>query len=203
MSIKAVIFDADGVLVFPWRFAEHLSGELGITQEATRAFFEGKFTSCLLGEADLAETLPPYLAQWGWTGSCEEFMQLWFSVEDAVDVRVLGAVQKLREVGYGCCLASNQEAHRSEYLRTVMGFGAEFDTLFFSCEIGFKKPDARFYEAVETALGLNGEEIVFWDDSPRHVAAAQERGWQAKLYTDYEDFERQVREIKLAKMDLV
>ena len=200
MSIKAVVFDADGVLVFPWRFAEHLSGELGITQEATRAFFEGKFTDCLLGKADLAQVLPPYLVEWGWTGTCEEFMQLWFSVEDAVDVRMLGAAQELRGSGMICCLASNQEVHRSEYLRTVMGLAAEFDTLFFSCEIGAKKPDARFYEAVETALGLSGAQIAFWDDSPRHVAAAQERGWQAELYTNYEDFERQVREMKKAKM---
>ena len=198
MSVKAVVFDADGVLVFPWRFAEHLSCEFGITQEATRAFFEGKFTDCLLGKTDLAETLPPYLADWGWTGSCEEFLQLWFSVEDAVDDRVLDAARELRGAGLTCCLASNQEKHRSEYMRTVMGFGAEFDTLFFSCEIGFKKPDPRFYEAVEAALGLSGEQIAFWDDSPGHADAAKERGWQAELYTSYEDFERQLLEMKKA-----
>ena len=196
MSIKAVIFDADGVLVFPWRFAEHLSGELGITQEATRAFFEGKFTDCLLGTRDLAAVLPPYLAEWGWTGSCEEFMQLWFSVEDAVDARFMGAAQELRGAGVTCCLASNQEEHRSEYMRTVMGFGREFDTLFFSCEIGAKKPDARFYAAVEAALGLSGEQIAFWDDSPRHVDAAKERGWRAELYTDYETFQQQFLGLK-------
>lgn len=196
MSIKAVIFDADGVLVFPWRFAEHLSEEFQITQEATRAFFEGKFTGCLVGKEDLADVLPPYLAEWGWAGSVEEFMQFWFSVEDAVDARVLGAAQDLRGAGLTCCLASNQEEHRSEYMRTVMGFGAEFDTLFFSCEIGAKKPNARFYEAIEAALGLSGEQIAFWDDSPRHVDAAKERGWQAELYTSYEDFERQILELK-------
>lgn len=196
MSIKAAVFDADGVLVFPWRFAEHLSGEFGITREATRAFFEGKFTDCLLGKADLAEALPPYLAEWGWTGSCEEFMQLWFSVEDAVDARVLGVVQELRGAGLICCLASNQEKHRAEYLRTVMGLGAEFDKLFFSCEIGAKKPDARFYEAVEAALGLSGEQIAFWDDSPGHVDVAKKRGWRAELYTSYEDWERQSVEMK-------
>lgn len=197
MSIKAVIFDADGVLVFPWRFAAHLSGELGITREATWAFFEGKFTGCLLGEADLAETLPPYLAEWGWTGSCEEFMQIWFSVEDAVDARVLGAAQELRGAGVTCCLASNQEKYRAEYMRTVMGLAAEFDTLFFSCEIGAKKPDARFYETVEAALGLGGEQIAFWDDSPSHVDAAKQRGWLAALYTDYKTLVRQMAEMKI------
>ncbi len=196
MSIRAVVFDADGVLVFPWRFADHLSGELGITREATRAFFAGKFTDCLLGKADLAEALPPYLAEWGWARSCEEFMHLWFSVEDAVDVRVRDTVKTLREAGFVCCLASNQEQYRAEYMRTVMGFGTDFDHLFFSCEIEAKKPDARFYEAVEAALSLRGEQIAFWDDSPRHVDAAKERGWQAEMYTSYEEFERQALELK-------
>ena len=196
MSIQAVVFDADGVLVFPWRFAEHLTREHKITREATQAFFAGKFTDCLLGRADLAAVLPPYLAEWGWAGTAQEFMQLWFSVEDAVDARVLDAAQALREAGLVCCLASNQEKHRAEYITEIMGFSEYFDHLFFSCEIGAKKPDEKFYKAVEAALGLGGEQIAFWDDSPSHVEAAKERGWQAELYTSCEEVERQVSELK-------
>ena len=195
MSIKAVVFDADGVLVFPDRFAGHLTREHQITREATQAFFEGKFTNCILGKADLSTVLPPYLKEWGWQGSAEEFMQLWFSVEDAVDTRVLGSVKTLREAGFVCCLASNQEPHRAKYMQEVMGFPAHFDHLFFSGMLGIKKPDARFYEAIEAALGLSGEQIAFWDDTRSHVDAAKQRGWQAKLYTSYEEFERQVTEI--------
>jgi putative hydrolase of the HAD superfamily len=66
-----------------------------------------------------------------------------------------------------------------------------FDRLFFSCELGIKKPNAPYYEAIETALGLRGDEIAFWDDSPSHVDAAKRRGWQAKIYTSPEEFERQ------------
>ncbi len=196
MSIKAVIFDADGVLVFPYRFAEHLTREHQITQDATQAFWQGKFLDCILGKADLKAVLPPYLKEWGWHGSVEEFMQLWFSVEDAVDTRVLETVKSLRKAGLVCCLASNQEPHRAEYMKEVMGFSAHFDHLFFSGVLGMKKPDARFYEAVEAALGLSGEQIAFWDDSPRHVDAAKERGWQAELYIDYETFQRQFLELK-------
>ena len=156
-----------------------------------------------LGKADLSEVLPPYLAEWGWRGSCAEFMQLWFSVEDAVDVRVLAWVRTLRQSGSICCLASNQEEHRSVYMRDVMGFGAEFDRLFFSCEIGAKKPDPKFYEAIETALGLTGGQIAFWDDSPRHVEVAKERGWQAELYTTYAVFERQAAALQTERETVI
>ena len=191
MSIKAVISDADGVLVFPWRFAQHLTREYQITREATQAFFSGEFTDCLVGKADLAEVLPPYLAEWGWGRSVEEFMQLWFSVEDAVDEQVLNAMRMLRASGFVCCLASNQEQHRAAYMRTKMGFDAEFDALFFSCEIGAKKPDARFYKAIEDALGLPGEQIAFWDDTASHVDAAELRGWRAEKFTSAEKLEQQ------------
>lgn len=191
MSIQAVVFDADGVLVFPDRFAEHLTREHQITQEATRAFFQGKFHDCLLGSADLTELLPPYLKEWGWQGTAEEFMQLWFSVEDSVDARVLETVKALRSAGFICCLASNQEPHRAEYMKEVMGFSAFFDHLFFSGLLGMKKPETGFYEAIETALNLSGDQIAFWDDSPSHVETAKLRGWSAELYTSYEEFQQQ------------
>ena len=196
MSIQAVVFDADGVLVFPDRFSEHLTREHQITQEATRAFFQGKFHDCLLGSADLTELLPPLLKEWGWQGSAEEFMQLWFSVEDAVDGRVLEWVKTLRNAGFVCCLASNQEPHRAKYMQEVMGFSTHFDHLFFSGVLGMKKPDARFYEAIETALKLSGDQIAFWDDSPSHIDTAKRRGWQAELYTNYEEFQRQAAALR-------
>ena len=191
MSIQAVVFDADGVLVFPDRFAEHLTREHQITREATQVFFQGKFHDCLLGQADLGAVLVPYLKEWGWQGSADEFMQLWFSVEDAVDARVLDTAKALRSTGLVCCLASNQEPHRAKYMEEAMGFSAHFDHLFFSGVLGMKKPDAQFYEAIEAALNLSGEQIAFWDDSPAHIETAKQRGWRAELYTDYETFQRQ------------
>ena len=195
MSIRAVIFDADGVLVFPKRLTEPLTRECQMTREATHALLQNKFDDCLLGKADLSDVLSPYLSEWGWLGSCEAFMQLWFTAENAVNMRVMERAKTLREAGFVCVLATNQERHRAEYMKTAMGFSAKSDALFFSCEMGVKKPDERFYETIEKALGLTGEQIAFWDDTPSHVDAAKRRGWSAEIYTDYEKFQRQTAEI--------
>jgi putative hydrolase of the HAD superfamily len=191
MNIRAVILDADGVLIFPWRFAEYLGREFGITREITGEFFRGEFNGCLIGKKDLKDVLPPYLDAWGWEGSTEEFLHLWLTIEDALDKRIVETVQTWKQQGYVCCLATNQEQHRAEYMKKTMGLSKLFDRLFFSCELGIKKPDAQYYEAIEAALGLRGEEIGFWDDSPSYVDAAKRRGWQAEIYTGYEDFKRQ------------
>lgn len=71
MSIKAIIFDADGVAIFPWRAAQLFEREYGITREMVSEFFSGIFADCLIGKADLKEELPPYLERWGWQTSVD------------------------------------------------------------------------------------------------------------------------------------
>lgn len=56
------------------------------------------------------------------------------------------------------------------------------DARFYPCEIGHQKPEAGFYSHVESALGANGDEILFWDDGEENVMAARRMGWQAKVY---------------------
>jgi putative hydrolase of the HAD superfamily len=51
----------------------------------------------------------------------------------------------------------------------------------FSNEIGVRKPDPTAYMALAEALQLAPHEIVFVDDAPRNVVAAQSLGFQALL----------------------
>ena len=192
MSIKAVIFDADGVVIFPWRAAQLFEREYAITREMTRGFFGGIFEDCLVGKADLREVLPPYLEQWGWQAPVDDFIRVWFEVENAPDERVIGVVQALQESGYTCCLATNQEKYRAEYIKTEMGFAGVFDHLFFSCQLGCKKPDRAYYERIMETLELQGPDVLFWDDSPSSVEGARGCGWNAEVYVDFEEFEEQI-----------
>jgi putative hydrolase of the HAD superfamily len=194
MTIKAVVFDSDGVLLFPWQFRSYLEQEHRITPEMTRPFFTGIFEACLVGKEDLRVALPPYLAEWGWKGTLDEFIKTWFDLETAVDGRIAAAIRKLRFEGMVCCLATVQERYRADYMRTRMGLVDLFDRLFFSCEIGWKKSHPSFYRHIQVALGLAGEEILFWDDTPPNVEAARSCGWKAKLYTDFETFAEAMRE---------
>lgn len=189
MSIKAVIFDADGVAIFPWRAAQFFEREYGITREMASGFFGGIFGDCLVGQADLKEVLPPYLAQWRWQASVDDFIRVWFEAENAPDERVVDVVHALRKSGLACYLASNQEKYRAEYIRTQMGFAGIFERLFFSCELGCKKPDRAYYEHITETLGLAGLDILFWDDSLSVVEGARACGWNAEVYVAFEGFE--------------
>jgi putative hydrolase of the HAD superfamily len=194
IAVRAILFDADGVVIIPWRFDRYLEREHGITPQMTRRFFHKVFEDCLTGKADLKEVLPPFLSEWGWAESVDDFIATWLEVEDAVGKRVVAVIHDLRQSGYLCCLASNQERCRAEYMTTVMGFSEIFDQLFFSHSIGHQKPDHSYYRSIEKLLGFGGESILFWDDSPVNVASARECGWKAEVYTSFADFEEKLAE---------
>lgn len=192
--IKALLLDADGVLVVPQlQFSIRLEQEYGISPAVMGEFFSGPFRQCMLGVSSLSEVLPEYLPKWGWEGTLGAFIQAWLESEHRTDERFLPLVHNLRRSGVVCCLATNQEKYRAEYMKTEMGFSALFDRLFFSNELGCLKPGEAFFQHIEDRLGFEAESLVFWDDSRTNVEAALRRGWEAALYTDFEGFVKSMK----------
>lgn len=189
-TIKAVLFDADGVIILPNHFADYLKQELKVTRAVTQEFFGGQFMDCLVGRADLKKTIEPFLPRWGWQGSVEAFLQQWFEVESAVDLRMLNVVVTLRKCGIICGLATNQEHYRIEYMKAEMGFADAFDAIFSSAELGAMKHDPVYYERVAKRLALRPHEILFWDDTRGNVEMARDCGWQAEYFVNFDSFQQ-------------
>jgi len=200
MTIKAICFDADGVVVNPqMQFSKHLNNEYGISPEMTQSFFGGVFNDCLVGKTNLEEVLPTFLKDWGWKDSVDEFINTWLSKDHVVDVRVINAIQSLRQNGFICCLATSQERNRADYMKDKMGFQNVFDHLFFSCEVGWQKPHPLYYQHIENTLGLDKKSILFWDDSRVNIKAAHEFGWNAEIYTEFDEFEKIIQKYVAVK----
>jgi len=78
-GVRAILFDCDGVLCPPMKFADVLESKHRITREMTAEFFKGAFLPALRGTVDVLTLLPPYLREWGWQGSPESFKDVWLS----------------------------------------------------------------------------------------------------------------------------
>jgi HAD superfamily hydrolase (TIGR01509 family) len=63
---------------------------------------------------------------------------------------------------------------------------------FASHLLGCVKPAGEAYERVERAVALPPTSIVFFDDRPENVQAAQSRGWRAFLIDQFSDTARQM-----------
>jgi putative hydrolase of the HAD superfamily len=186
IKIKAVLFDADGVVINPrMQFSRFLAEVFEIPPQMTRGFFTGVFNDCLTGRADLLAVLPPYLEEWGWPGDTADFLRLWMAKDDCPDLRLLAHIQRLRADGLLCGLATLQEKHRAAYMREAMGFSRRFDRLFFSCELGCLKPDPAARSrttSTSPARGSSSGTTIRATSAPPATSAGWQRNillWQA------------------------
>jgi FMN phosphatase YigB (HAD superfamily) len=76
-----------------------------------------------------------------------------------------------------------------------MGFENLFDKVFSSAYIGSKKPETNFFEYIYQKIhahSIKKEEIMFWDDEPKHVKAAINFGFKGHVYKNFQDFKEQL-----------
>src|SRR3989344_5743929 len=104
--IKAILFDADGVLLKDGMFSEYLKREHDLDIEKLIPFFTGPFRESLVGKADLKKILKPYLKDWGWKKSMDELLDLWFTTGHEIDERLVKYIKNLRKSGIKCYLAT-------------------------------------------------------------------------------------------------
>jgi putative hydrolase of the HAD superfamily len=184
ISIKAVLFDLDGIVIVgrKYFFSERLAEEHHIPMEAVLEFFQNDLKPCSFGKADLKEKLAPYLAKWNWKGSVEDLLDYWFSSESTKDEEVLSIVKQLRDKGVRCYVATRQEKYRLQYLLDVVGLKDHFDGIFCTCNIGCDKSDPAFFEHALDELGLAPEEVLFFDDLQKNVDTANGLGINAHFY---------------------
>ena len=57
-----------------------------------------------------------------------------------------------------------------------------WDVIIDSSVVGFQKPDRQIFEIAQEKAKINLKEILFVENSPEHVRAAQIFGWQTFLY---------------------
>lgn len=98
------------------------------------------------------------------------------------DPEVLELLDELRSAGYGVAVLTNGTDTVPD---EVVSFGLvdHVDAVFNSADIGFVKPDVRAFQHVLDALGLDGSEVFFTDDSERKLTGAAELGMVTHHFT--------------------
>ncbi len=98
---------------------------------------------------------------------------------------ILEGLQKNKNCKTG--IASNYSEWYDFFL-TALPELKDCDYLFFSCEMGVRKPDPLYYKKIHLALKeknptlSNGASILFIDDRLENLEGSKEEGWQLCLH---------------------
>ena len=95
-------------------------------------------------------------------------------------------------------ILSNTNEIAVHHIRRRFPFFANFTGHVLSYEQCALKPDRRIYEIAEQHTGVRGSEILFLDDKPENVEAADKLGWQTICHRSAEESIGKVRALLLS-----
>jgi putative hydrolase of the HAD superfamily len=199
--IRAVIFDIDGVLIqarskngrYLWSLT--IKRDLGLTSAHFRAIFSQQWAKIIRGKKDLNSHLDQVFQQKIFKDlsiTPQQYIWYWLNKDQTIRQDMMKVASR---IVVPCYLASNQEAVRAKHLEKLLDTPAEppdlqsnvlgggpFKKAFFSCNLGFAKPDPEFFQTIQADLALPPHSILFIDDMPEYIAGAQSCGWQTYCY---------------------
>lgn len=189
-DVRAVVWDFDGVLnrsVADGEFIWARDFEADIGQSLTdfqRHVFQSDFDAVLCGQSDLLDRVDHWATACGYSGSAEELVDYWFTRDANPDAEVSDWVERLDVTGVRQVIATNNDPRRTRYIEQNLGYGDRMEAVLSSGNLGFRKPDPLFFEAVSAKLALPANSLMLVDDTEQNVFAARAQGWQAFHFAD-------------------
>lgn len=194
-SIKAIIFDMGGVLIFTHdpKPREELAKQLGIPlNELLDAVFNNELTiRSEMGELSKKELWTSILRNFGKEGMDVERIDEIFWSGDCLDQGLMEYIQILRK-NYRIGFLSNAFQSARETVEKQFHFLHNFDLSIFSYEVELRKPDARIYHLVCEGLGTSPEQAVFIDDMLPNVEGARRAGLYGIHYQGLEELKKEL-----------
>lgn len=182
-EITTVLLDADGVVQTSGSKLLSSIQALCTNPDQSSEFISEVFRAekpCLTGSSDFPSALQEVLSRWNVDTPLSEALELWTQIVPVADI--LTGVYNLQQSGVRVGLATNQQAHRADIMATNLDYSARFDDLFFSCELGFAKPDSRFFSEILDKLQISARHVLFIDDHPENVSSAGQVGIHGEVY---------------------
>lgn len=125
------------------------------------------------------------------TGDVAAFRAELFAGEQ-LDAEVVALAQRLHG-RYRLALLSNATDELEWLLEHRFGVHHLFEVVINSARVGVAKPDPQAYRLALEGLGLQPHEVLFIDDKPRNIVAAEALGIPSVLFTDAAALERDLR----------
>jgi putative hydrolase of the HAD superfamily len=186
-NIRLIVFDLGKVLVdFDYRIAaRHLSQYTHLSPEQ---IIDLLLHSPLLleyerGEMSNADFYQALVRKTGLRASFEEFATRFGDIFSPIEP-MLDLLDRVQASNRPTAVLSNTNDLAIRHIRSHYPFFDRFKHRVLSFEHRSMKPDPALYRVLEQASGVPPAQILFLDDRPENVEAAQQLGWQAFVHHD-------------------
>ncbi len=189
--IKAVLFDFGGVFTdSPFEAFGKFADSIGATRDQIDAIVFGGYGvdgdhpwhQVERGEITLEAARDGILALGQEQGLVVDIWQVFMAMsENQGGLRhdLVEHVRVIREAGLKTGIVTNNIVEFREHWRAMLPVDELFDVIVDSSEVGERKPNPAIFRRALGLLGLEPQEVLFLDDYPGNVAAAQALGMPA------------------------
>lgn len=142
--------------------------------EVLNEYEKGKITSAKMFEA-ISDKL-------GLDIPFEKFKRIWgdiFTLKEGIE-ELIRRVKKAASIA----VLSNTDEMHFDFIMDRVEIMKDFDWLFLSHEIGFRKPDKEIFEYIRDVTGFAPNEMIFIDDIEEFAEAASKYGIKGILFKD-------------------
>jgi putative hydrolase of the HAD superfamily len=141
------------------------------------------------GALTAAEFRDALRGQLGRAASRSSLDAAWNALLLEIPPKTLRVLRSLRTQGYRLALLSNTNPIHIDEVRRRLGpfgygeFARCFERIFYSYEMGLRKPDPAIYAAVDRELSIaSPAEVLFVDDNAANIVSAAKHGWGTILF---------------------
>ena len=194
-NIKTIIFDLGAVLL-------NINYQLTIIEFAkfgvknTDSFYSNKVQTNLFDEIETgkisADRFLKSLQKETENASTNELRNAWNSMLLDLPKERIELLKKLKQDFPIYLLSNTNSIHISEFRKKLgetkyQEFYNLFDKVYYSHEIGFRKPNKEAFQLILDENNLKANEVLFIDDSPQHIEGANKLGIQTHHLSDTEE----------------
>ncbi|UXH77775.1 HAD family hydrolase [Roseateles amylovorans] len=187
-----IVFDFGGVL-FRWhppsflaRVWPHRAPDEDAGAAIAKDFFQaytGDWGAFDQGLADADTTATRIAERTGWPR--DEIVAVMNAVPQELQLieGTAALIAELKQAGHTLHFLSNMPVPYAEYLESSHPLDEWFESGVFSGRVKQSKPAQEIFDLARSAFGVDASELLFLDDHPANIEAAQALGWQAWLFT--------------------
>ena len=146
------------------------------------ADFFHDFETGAITAADFRDALRSQLR---WASADSSIDRAWNALLLEIPPKTLHVLRSLRAQGYRLALLSNTNPIHIDEVRRRLGqhgyaaFERCFERVFYSFDMGLRKPDPAIYATVDRELDITSPvEVLFVDDNAANIASAAAYGWR-------------------------